>query len=115
MTTHAGTSTLLLLQNIDTKVLNSINLTLDKLIEDCGTALMNEIVRVDKLKLDCGDVENIIGDNYDFVILRDFISEMNELNFEMFNQEQMNMFEFFDKNDQAKKPFKNRNFINYHV
>ena len=49
------------------------------------------------------------------MILEDFIHNMNELNFEVFNQKWVNMFQFFDKGDHAKKLFEKYRFYHYHI
>ena len=53
-----------------------INCRVDKLIEDCSTAKVDTVVSVEKLKQDHGDVENLSGENYYFLLLGDFLSRV---------------------------------------
>ena len=84
-----------------------INCEVDKLIEGCDTAKVDAVVSAEKLKEKYGDVENLIGKNYDFLIFGDFIGDMDELNCGVSNKELVDIFEFFYKSDQEKKLFEN--------
>ena len=56
------------------------NCRMNGLVENCGTTKVNEIVSVKKLKEKYDDVKNFVGENYDFVVLGDFLDYVNELN-----------------------------------
>ena len=92
-----------------------INCGVDKLVEDCNTVQIDAVVNVNQSTQKYGDVKNIGSGNYNFVILGDFISDMDELNDGVSNGVWVNMFEFFDKSDQAKKLFEKYKFVNYHT
>ena len=87
-----------------------INCEVDKLIENCDTAKVDAVVSAKKLKEEYGDVENLIGKNYDFLIFGDFIGDMDELNYGVSNKELVDIFEFFYKSDQEKKLFEKYKF-----
>ena len=63
-----------------------------------------------KLNEKHGDVKNLSGGNYNFLILEEFIIDMDELNYEALDEEWVDMFEFFYKSDQSKKLFKKYKF-----
>ena len=75
--------------------LAEINCEVDKLIEDCGTVKVDAIINVEKVKEKHGDVENLGSKNYDFLVLGDFIGVMDELNYEVLDEEWADKFEFF--------------------
>ena len=58
-----------------------INCEMDTLIEDYGTTKIDAIVSVGKIKGKHSDVENLSSGNYYFLVLADFISDMDELNY----------------------------------
>ena len=82
-----------------------INCGVDKLIEGCGAVKVDAIINVEKVKEKYGDVGNLNSGNYDFMVLGNFLGDMDELNYREFDEEWVNMFEFFDKRDRAKKLF----------
>ena len=72
-----------------------INYQVNKLIESCGTAKVDAAVSVKKLKENYGDIENLIDKNYDFLVFENFISDMDELNYGVLDEELVRIFEFF--------------------
>ena len=58
-----------------------INCEVDKLIEICDTVKVDAVVSVKKVKEKHGDVKNIGNSNYDFLLLGDFLGDMDELNY----------------------------------
>ena len=70
---------------------------MDKLIESCNTTK--------KVKEKHDDVKNIGSGNYDVLVLGDFISDMDELNYGALDGIWVNMFDCFGKSDQVKKLF----------
>ena len=68
-------------------MMNSVEIDygMDKLIDDCGTIKVNAAVSVKKLKEKNGNVENLSGGNYDFPVLGSFLSDVDELNYGVYN------------------------------
>ena len=58
-----------------------INYDVDDLVENCDTAKVDVVVNVNQSTQKYGDVKNLGGRNYDFLILGDFISDMHEWNY----------------------------------
>ena len=53
-----------------------INCRVGKLIENCDTAKVDTVVSMEKLKQNHGDIENLSGGNYYFLLLGDFLSDV---------------------------------------
>ena len=73
-----------------------MNCGLDKLIEICGTTKIDAIVSVEKVKEKHSDIENPSGGKLWFSSVgRFFFCDVDELNYGEFDEEWVNMFEFF--------------------
>ena len=86
------------------------NCGVDDLVENCDIAKVNTVVNVNQLTQKHGDVKNLDGGNYGFLVLGDFISDIDELNYGVSNKKWVDIVEFFDKADQAKKLFEKYKF-----
>ena len=71
---------------------------MDDLVENYGIILIDGIVQEDKLKQKYSDVEIFSDGNFDFMLLGNCLGGTDELNYGVC----MNMYKFFNENDQVK-------------